>query len=280
KSSLEFNVHIQWYNDLSDVHNTHTKWACLILNHTWHFRTSYIYDRDDLSNCISEFNSFHVIWKAVDDRTHKEPLNPHSITFKQGKEHVKEKLQMREHFMYGRDELILFVCKPNMNGSDVLSLHDIYKRLPHYPVIQVHWEIKYVFMVPYKRTIGIERSNLPESVSIQDITISSNQKTKFNPLLYERDLHKLKIIQDAVNVKATRNNSLQKLFHEVIKNKYLSDLIEQKVIKQQIKYNEDDGDGTLILNDKILTILNELKILYHDDIHKQMGYPLQLYEIC
>ncbi|ETO36571.1 hypothetical protein RFI_00491, partial [Reticulomyxa filosa] len=134
-------------------------------------------------------------------------------------------------------------------------------------------------MVPYKRTIGTERSDLPKSGPFQDKIISF-EKTKFNPLLYECDLHKLKIIQDAVNVKATRNNGLQKLFHEVIKNKYLSDLIARKVIKQQIKYNEDDEDGTLILNNKILTILNELKILYHDDIHKHMGYPLQLENIC
>ncbi|ETN98166.1 hypothetical protein RFI_39348, partial [Reticulomyxa filosa] len=145
-------------------------------------------------------------------------------------------------------------------------------------------------MVPYKRTISIERNNLPKSVPNQDIVISS--KTKFNPLLYECDIHKLKIIQDTVNVKLTNNNTLQKLFHEVIINDYLCDLViirytnkKEKAklcenIKQQINFNEKDENGELILNDKILTILNELKILYHDDIHKQMGYPLQLYHIC
>ncbi|ETN97819.1 hypothetical protein RFI_39707, partial [Reticulomyxa filosa] len=77
-----------------------------------------------------------------------------------------------------------------------------------------------------------------------------------------------------------------KLFHEMIKNDYLCDLfttrplISHKKIKEQINYNEKDENGKLILNDKILTILNELKILYHDDIHKQMGYPLQLFHIC
>ncbi|ETO35393.1 hypothetical protein RFI_01670, partial [Reticulomyxa filosa] len=35
------------------------------------------------------------------------------------------------------------------------------------------------------------------------------------------DLHQLKIIQDTVYVKVTRNNELQKLFHEVVKNDYL-----------------------------------------------------------
>ncbi|ETO02071.1 hypothetical protein RFI_35365, partial [Reticulomyxa filosa] len=172
------------------------------------------------------FNSFHVIWKDIDNTTHKEPLNPYSITFKQGIQHVQYNLQMLHHFADGRDELIFF---------------------------------KY---------------------------ISLNQKTKFNPLLYECDLHKLKIIGDTIRVKLTRNNQLQKLLHEVIKNNYLCDLLNEKnasnpnihaSFKQQINYNEN---GELILNDEILTILNELKILYHDDIHKQMGYPLQLEYIC
>ncbi|ETN98076.1 hypothetical protein RFI_39446, partial [Reticulomyxa filosa] len=101
------------------------------------------------------------------------------------------------------------------------------------------------------------------------------------------------MIEDEASVKVTRNNHLQKLFHEVIENNYLCDLItiqskqnkkEEKQfydnIKEQLNYNEKDENGELILNDKILTILNELKILYHDDIHKQMGYPLQLIHIC
>ncbi|ETO02826.1 hypothetical protein RFI_34587, partial [Reticulomyxa filosa] len=206
---------------------------------------------------------------------------------------------MRGHFIDGTDELIFFECeldkcKPaipsKVNDSDVL-LHDIYKLLPHYPIIQVLWKIKHaIFMVPYKRTIGIERSNLPKNVSFQDI--SSNQKTKFNPLLYECDIHKLKLIEDTVNKKLTRSNTLQKLLHEVIKNGYLCDLVtiqytsekeKDKLcekIKKQINYKEKDENGELKLNESILTILKELKILYHDDIHKQMGYPLQLYHIC
>ncbi|ETN98972.1 hypothetical protein RFI_38515, partial [Reticulomyxa filosa] len=97
------------------------------------------------------------------------------------------------------------------------------------------------------------------------------------------------MIGDTMHIKLTRNNELQKLLHEVIKNDYLhnlfseentTNLIIDKSIKEQIKYNEKDENGELILNDLILTILNELKILYHDDIHKQMGYPLQLHQIC
>ncbi|ETN99686.1 hypothetical protein RFI_37784, partial [Reticulomyxa filosa] len=305
KSLLEFNVTIQYYNDI-DIIETHAKWACLILNHTWHFRTTNYEDRDDLSNCVSvnesknikislsiinitcqlfEFNSFYVIWKYIDNATHKEPLNPYSITFKQGIQHLQHNLQMRSHFADGKDEFILFECKfdkckpvisSKINNSDVL-LHDIYKHLPHYPIIQVYWEIKYYFMVSYKHTIGIERNHLPKSDELGIEFIPSNQKTKFNPLLYECDLYKLKMIRDTMDIKLTRDNSLQKLFHETIKN-------EKKQfydnIKQAIKFNEKDKNGELILNDLILTILNELKILYHDDIHKQMGYPLQLWHIC
>ncbi|ETO03577.1 hypothetical protein RFI_33825, partial [Reticulomyxa filosa] len=166
-----------------------------------------------------EFNSFHVIWKSISNTAHKEPLNPYSITFKQGIQHVQHTLQILHHFVDGRDEIILFKCKfdkckpkiSKMNDSDVL-LHDIYKHLPHYPIIQVHWEIKEYFMVSYKRTIVIERSDLLKSGPSEDISL--NQKTKFNPLLYECDIHKLKIIKDTVDVKLTRNNGLQKLLHE------------------------------------------------------------------
>ncbi|ETO03626.1 hypothetical protein RFI_33776, partial [Reticulomyxa filosa] len=54
--------------------------------------------------------------------------------------------------------------------------------------------------------------------------------------------------------------------HEVIKNDYLCDLIPkkilptgEKVIKKKINYNERNEEYELILNDKIFTILNELK---------------------
>ncbi|ETO34965.1 hypothetical protein RFI_02109, partial [Reticulomyxa filosa] len=309
KSSLEFNVSIQYYNDI-DIHQTHTKWACFILNHTWHFRTIDWQDGDGLANFVSllncytyisntqEFNSFHVIWKDRSNYTHKEPLNPYSITFKQGIQHIKHNLQIRSHFISGKDELILFECKfdkwkpaisSKMNNSDVL-LHDIYKHLPHYPIIQVHWEIFAIFMVSYKCTTDTKRSNLPKNKDLGIELILSNQKIKFNPLLYECDLHKMKIIKDTVDVKLTRNNELQKLFHEIIRNGYLCDLITSQYtnkikkqlynkFKKQINYNENNPNE-LILNDKILTILNELKILFHDDIHKHMGYPLQLWHIC
>jgi len=52
-SSFEFNVHTQFQNDSSEIKTTHTKWGYLILNHSWHFRTNNVYERDNLSNCLS-----------------------------------------------------------------------------------------------------------------------------------------------------------------------------------------------------------------------------------
>ncbi|ETO33494.1 hypothetical protein RFI_03607 [Reticulomyxa filosa] len=258
KASLEFNVHIQWYNDFND-----------------------------------EFNSFHAIWRDA-IVTYKEPLNPYSMTLKQGIRYCKDKLQILKHFMNGTDEVIYSICEfdkcePRIEQNRIdedVRLHDVYKHLPHYPIIRVYWEINGLFIVPYKRSINIERENIPKSDL--DITFSPNGKPTFNPFLYECDLHKLQVIQDTVTPKKIGNSELQSLFHEVIKNGYLCDLStnnkqeeiqRHERIKQQIDYNENNP-SELILNDKILTILNELKILYHDDIHKHMGYPLQLEDIC
>ncbi|ETO15459.1 hypothetical protein RFI_21907 [Reticulomyxa filosa] len=265
KSSLEFNVHIQWYNDLNN-----------------------------------EFNSFCVNSKDGHMRTHKEPLNPYSMTLKQGIQRFKDKLQLLQHFMFGADEFLYFECEfdkcepsipANMSDGDVL-LHDIYKHLPHYPSIHVCWKIKGDLIVPYKHTIDTERANSPNIVDFDDEFISSNEKPTFNPFLYECDVYRLRTIKDIIYLKMTRSNELKKLLHEVIQNGYLSDLITfqytenkhkknqlHEIIKQQINFNEVNPNE-LILNDKILTILNEVKILYHDDIHKQMGYTLQLYHIC
>jgi len=52
-SSFEFNVHIQFQNDFSEIETTHTKWCHLILNYCWRFRTNNHYERIYLSNCLS-----------------------------------------------------------------------------------------------------------------------------------------------------------------------------------------------------------------------------------
>ncbi|ETO31877.1 hypothetical protein RFI_05241, partial [Reticulomyxa filosa] len=231
--SLEFNVSIQWYN-LSGIDDTYSKRFCLILNHTWYFCTFDCEEREKLSDCCSEFNSFTVIWKDMLKQPHKEPFNPYLMTLKQGIQYLKDKLQIQEHALNGANELISFSCEYDKCESPLSSdlngvlLHDIYKHFLNYPNIQVNWQLKGAFIVPYKRTISTERRDLPKRVPFQDISL--NPKTKFHPLLYECDLYKLKVIEDKLQTKVTRNNELQKLFHEVIKNDYLCDLITKNLL--------------------------------------------------
>ncbi|ETO22895.1 hypothetical protein RFI_14300, partial [Reticulomyxa filosa] len=220
KSSLEFNVHIQWYNDISNVNDTYTKWACLILNDSWHFRTAYWYSREGLSACFSDFNSFYVIWKDGNITIQKDALNSYSMTLKQGIQQIKEKMQIIEHFINGKDELIFFQCefkkcKPPISfAMNEYLLHDIYQHLPHYPITQVHWETKGGFIVSYKNSIGVERSIIPKRVVPDDTLSISTEKVAFNPLLYECDFHKLKIISNSLASKLHRDNLMQELFHE------------------------------------------------------------------
>ncbi|ETO35304.1 hypothetical protein RFI_01759 [Reticulomyxa filosa] len=304
KNITKFNVHIEYRNNHTDIDSnyTNTKYACISLNHSWYFRLIDSNQRNFFSDVLSvnilkrqflyctnrlvfiftytmkEFNSFNIIWKD------------------KGFQHLQNQYQLYIHFIVGTNEVIY--CKfvpnecspsiePHINTGDVL-LHDIYKHCTHYPIIQVYWEIKCITMVSYKCTIAIERNNLPKSIPSKD-NIPLNEKPKFDPFLYERDLYKVKIIQDnSTPVGLSIDNLLKSISHEIIKNKYLCDLISEndvansrvhKEIKRKINYNKKNSNE-LILNDKILTILNELKTLYYDEIHKQMGYPLQLYHIC
>ncbi|ETO08390.1 hypothetical protein RFI_28996 [Reticulomyxa filosa] len=71
---------------------------------------------------------------------------------------------------------------------------------------------------------NIERIDLPKHVEFGDFSLS-NEKIKFNPLLYECDIHKTKIINDNVQYMVTPNDELQKLLYQVIRNGYLCDLI-------------------------------------------------------
>ncbi|ETO01808.1 hypothetical protein RFI_35631 [Reticulomyxa filosa] len=67
------------------------------------------------------------------------------------------------------------------------------------------------------------------------------QKTKFNSLLYECDLHKFKMIGDTMYLKVTRNNELQKLLHEVIKNDHLHDLVTLQCTNKKEKHKLDEN---------------------------------------
>ncbi|ETO26587.1 hypothetical protein RFI_10546 [Reticulomyxa filosa] len=267
RSLLELNVNIQYRHDYSEVETNYVKYWIITPNNSWHFRTIRDDNRDTLSNWCSEFNSFQVIAKE-NSSTYIKPFNPYLITLKQALQHFKSQLQMPP-------------IPSNINEDSLLN--DIYQHLSGYPNTQVRWKIDYKCMVSHKYTICIERNNISKSIKREDIT-SPKEKHKFNPLLYECDIYKLKKMQDTVSSIDPSNNELKLLLHEVIKNGYLIDLIERQQenedsIKQAINYDEQDVNK-LILNDEILTILNEVKILYRDDIHKQMGYPLQLHQIC
>ncbi|ETO03007.1 hypothetical protein RFI_34403, partial [Reticulomyxa filosa] len=132
-----------------------------------------------------DFNSFQIIWKDGYMLTYKEPLNPYSMTLKQGIQHFKDKLRKIERFIHGKDKLIF---------------QSLLKNKPSYPSFQ-----------------------------------HTNKKQE------EKRLY--------------------------------------KKIKRKIHYNENNPNE-LKLNGKLLTILNGVKKVYHNDIHKHIGYPLQLHEIC
>ncbi|ETO30070.1 WD-40 repeat protein [Reticulomyxa filosa] len=172
KSSLEFNVHIQLYNDF-EINDTPIKWACLILNHTWHFRTTISLERDYLSDYLS------ITWEDEYQQVHKDPLNPYLMTLREGIQYFKNKFQERECFIHGADELIQFICNPSVasyiNNEDVL-LHDLYKYLPHYPIIQIYWEIKGYLMMPYKRTVT-ERTSIPKRNQSNNTQVKQNQNS-------------------------------------------------------------------------------------------------------
>ncbi|ETO00549.1 hypothetical protein RFI_36889, partial [Reticulomyxa filosa] len=82
----------------------------------------------------NKINKTHAKWAYGYMLTYKGPLNPYQMSLKQG----------IQRFIHGKDKLIYFKCEfdkcepsivSNMNNNDVL-LHDIYKHLLHYPILQ------------------------------------------------------------------------------------------------------------------------------------------------
>ncbi|ETO07197.1 G-protein beta WD-40 repeats containing protein [Reticulomyxa filosa] len=292
ESSLEFDTNIQWYNDFSDVEIAHSKWACLILNHTWHFRVMTEIDRSCLSDFCSEFNSFHVIWKDRYFQTYKEPFNPYSTTFKKAFEHLQKKIQAQEHFKYGTDELIDFKCDYSKcnppigldSVKDDALLHVIYKYDPHSPITSVYWEINSTFMVPYARTVDIKGAYLPKNFQTQTVT-GPNEYFLPHQLPYLCDIKKLKQTQDSGPTLVPSKTPMKNICHEIINNGYFADLVDEEqketgqTIKQGLCFDSNDVDE-LILDDTKLTIINQIRQIYRSDMHKHMGYPLQLHHIC
>ncbi|ETO33027.1 hypothetical protein RFI_04080 [Reticulomyxa filosa] len=309
KSSLEFNVCIEWYNDSSTIATTCTKWFCVILNDSWHFRTETLQEIYALSDLCSVkqtnkqkkicarvfgmkimFNSFHVVWKDRCMCLHKEPCNPYWMTLRKGLDRLKKKYEMAAEYDNGAKKLIAFEnkyeqCNPviPLYTNENMLLHDIYKNVDHYPKVQVSWKIIGISIIPYKCTKRIFLRNIKNN---KNERIDLKERPAFNPFLYKYDLHKLKPVHFAIHTNFACTIELKQLLHEIITNGYLLDLISKKlpntnqdIIKQRIRYNEQNPEE-LVLNDNILTILQKVKILYHNDVHKYMGYPLQLHHIC
>ncbi|ETO11050.1 hypothetical protein RFI_26327 [Reticulomyxa filosa] len=222
---------------------------------------------------------------------HKESLNPYSITLKQGLQRIKDKLQIAGNAMNGTEEIIVFdysfdkfqpPIQANINVDDML-LHDIYKHLLNFPNVQVYWEIEGEFMVLDKHIIDVRESKIRHVVHLDDVLTPRIEKPKFNPFFYTCDLHKFKSIQNLESL--SDKNAMKNILQEVIKNGYLCNLIHKRqtnaheTIKQKLHFNENNVDE-LIINDKVLTMVSDVKQLYHSDIHKYMGYPLQLHHIC
>ncbi|ETO06956.1 hypothetical protein RFI_30436, partial [Reticulomyxa filosa] len=239
-----------------------------------------------------EFNSFRVIWEVKNLKIHKEPLNPYSMTLKQGLQKMKDKLlQIAGDAMSGKEEVIALDCDFNkcqppiqayINVDD-MSLHDMYKHLLDYPNMQVYWEIEGTFMIPDKHVIDVRESKIGHAVDVDDMLTPLIERPAFNPFFYACDLHKCKLTQNVEPL--SDENAMKNILQKVIRNGYLCDLINKnqtnahEMIKQKLHYNENNVNE-LIMNDKVLTVINDVKQLYHADIHKYMGYPLQLHHIC
>ncbi|ETO06898.1 hypothetical protein RFI_30492 [Reticulomyxa filosa] len=193
-----------------------------------------------------EFNSFQIIWKDKFMQTFREPLNPYSMTMRQGLENLEDKLLRKEQVFFGVDETAQFECMfndcrpPLSSDMDTnILLHDMYKHLPSYPQVEVLWNLFYNTIVQYKHTINpeIEKREIQKNSKLTNMKSISNERAEFNPLLFECDVHKIKIIEDLFFSKYfTNKNKMKALLHEIIKNGYLCDLIyEQEITSKKAR---------------------------------------------
>jgi len=163
--NVEIGIEIEWWNDFSELSTNHIKWCGVTINHSERFRTLSYVDRKDFHNQCTFFNSFVVRWRKSNLNQYEYiPLNPYSMTLQSSLNKIQQQLQTNERFMNGQDEMYLFSllseeCDPPIRkeiDNDKL-LNDIYYNCNHYPNITVTWVIDYDLMVPYERTIEVER---------------------------------------------------------------------------------------------------------------------------
>ncbi|ETO36706.1 hypothetical protein RFI_00355 [Reticulomyxa filosa] len=215
KASLKFNVHIESCDPIDNV--THAKWACLILNGTWYFRTENATEREHLSNIFSKFNSPEIMLEDNDSQIHKEPCNGHCMAV----EELCQQWEEKEHS----------------------SLCDI----SHYPMDK--------YIVHYKHTI---------SADILPSRFAASNPYSSLPIC---DTKNYKLIQDPGYPNLSVEDAIDKMLHEAY------------VALHKIEYTDYESD--YIEHDpSIFLTMDEIKELYYHELHKYMGYPLQLHHLC
>ncbi|ETO09894.1 hypothetical protein RFI_27483 [Reticulomyxa filosa] len=275
------------------------KTFCVLKN----FVLSYFLKNTKKLKFIKEFNSFRIVWKPDTYQTNYEPVHPFITTFKQVFERLKRKMRIKG------DELLMFKCvfdkcKPPIpsNVSENTLLHDIYKDMPGYPQVEVVWIIESFCIIPYERTFHLNRNKFLNRDK-KDLATTlelefANRKLHLNPFLHRDDYYtfqqKQNFLISNLNIHEEMSNEqiLKDLLYEIIQKGYLCDLItnenklDESKIKETIKYEEKKSEQhgnekyKLILDDSVLTILRQVKCIYHSPIHKHMGYPLTLHHIC
>ncbi|ETO09501.1 hypothetical protein RFI_27877 [Reticulomyxa filosa] len=231
-------------------------------------------------------------------------VNPYTATFDDTQKKIEEYLRIMFHSFAGIDQVLYCYhhakrCEPpipeSVRGDTILN--DVYQSDPNYPNICVTWDVSCFFMAPYERTVEAKVKHKKPMNIDHYLLQSEEKKIDFNPFLYINEVAVIRMI-DAETfllsnklfeamLKEQDTKMLKALFHEVIANGYGMDLVDDKksksinikVLKQNIKYDENNKDQ-LILDENILHILKIAKDLFHSDIHKSMGYPLHLFHIC
>ncbi|ETO20165.1 hypothetical protein RFI_17055 [Reticulomyxa filosa] len=316
KKEFEFDISIQWNTDLSEAEKMENKWRIVILNNRWKFRVLTTYERECLCKNIYIYMFLFVCaWqinlkliKIFNNQTIKGfqffstnylPLNPYTTTLEQVFKQLKEQLPIYESIASEVDELIALRCEYTKcvppipsNVSTKVLLNDIYKDVRHYPQIEVMWVIQCCFLVPYDRTYSFGNDRFSKTVKKELPSLElTNEKIQFNPFLSESDQNKIEgtyplMTHISLQFETSNTDTLKDLLHEVIKNGFLRDLInneskdfDEGKIKEIISFNQTQS-RQLILNPEVLTILKRIKHVYHFNFHKRLGYPLDIHKIC
>ncbi|ETO20139.1 hypothetical protein RFI_17081, partial [Reticulomyxa filosa] len=246
KLSLEFNVYIQWYNNYSEIETNCVKYCCFILNNSWHFRTNDFRQRDYLSNCCS-----------VNDFTHNlSEFNSFQVIHGHGKNILKKpfnlySITLKQGLQHLKNQLQMR-RESNGHGNELVKFECKFNMCHPQIPSNVNENILLSDIYKYFYYLNMQvywKINYYFIVPYKNTISASTQRTNIKDIgdinILSNRKPKFNPLLCYVFDCFIKYNALKELLHEVITNGYLIDLI-----------------------------------LYHDDIHKQMGYPLQLHEIC